>query len=433
MRQHRSQVEVLVAGKAVDAKAIRHAPQEFQDELRLARNRYGNALCRCQDRPLPLVIRERGQKLFLAAWPEQGAQHALGCPFFSEPKLEETAQIAGAVQHEGDVTKVYLHHPIRQINRAIAALQPKEKGVDVSKPGKFSRLHLWGLLHYLWDEAGLNRWHPGWHRDWGFVRYSLRRVAQSTIVDGAPLIHSLYVPPVWVRAKKQEVREQWNKFVAPLLRNHRRAKEVTSGFVIGSIRLLTPLGDGSYELALHHHGVPFMVDEWMGKSLSQFSRRGWSALKQLDSPVDGDTRPYVIAALRVESTSTGRMHVVEAVLMRVTPRYIPVNSSFEDKVARLLVEQDRQFVRPLHYDNHHAQLPDFILRDAGLVRRPVAMYVYGPALGHIKLHQQIDADKASAEQQGMDFWSWSAALQPQPPPLPPAFLPTNSTPNSSKE
>lgn len=422
-----------MAGKAVDATAIRHAPQEFQDELRLARKKFGNALCCCQDRPLPLVIRERSEKLFLAAWPEQGALHALGCPFFSEPKLEETAQVAGAVQHEGDVTKVHLHHPIRQPNRAIAAAQPKERGVAVSKPAKFSRLHLWGLLHYLWDEAGLNRWYPGWHRDWGFVRHSIRRVAQSTIVDGAPLIHSLYVPPVWVPAKKQEVLEQWNKFVAPLLRHHRRANEVASGFVIGSIRLLTPLGDGSYKLALHHHGVPFMVDEWMSKSLSQFSRRGWSALKQLDSPVDGDPRPYVIAALRVEATSTGKMHVVEAVLMRVTPRYIPVNSSFEDKVARVLVEQDRQFVRPLHYDNHHAHLPDFILRDAGRVRRLVAMHVYGPALGYIKLHQQIDTDKARAEQQGMDFWSWSAALQPQPPPLPPAFPPTNSTPNSSKE
>lgn len=423
-----------MAGKAVDATAIRHAPQEFQDELRLARKKFGNALCCCQDRPLPLVIRERGRKLFLAAWPEQGAQHALGCPFFSEPKLEDAAQSAGAVQHEGDVTKVHLHHPIRQPNRAFSSAQPKDPGNGSAKAPKFSRLHLWGLLHYLWDEAGLNRWHPGWHRDWGFVRYSIRRVAQSTIVDGVPLLQSLYVPPVWVPAKKQEVVEQWNKFVAPLMQNHRRAKEVASGFVIGSVRLMVPHA-GGYKLALHHHGVPFMVDEWMGKALSQFSRRGWSALKQLDTPVDGDHRPYVIAALRVESTSTGLMHVVEAVLMRVTPRYIPVNSSFEDKVARLLVEQDRQFVRPLHYDNHHAQLPDFILKDAEPRRKPVAMHVYGPALGYIKLHQQIDADKARAEQAGMDFWSWSAALQPQPPPFPPAFSTPSQTqtPNSSKE
>ena len=433
MRHHRSQVEVLVAGKAVDATAIRHAPHEFQDELRLARNRFGNALCCCQDKPLPLVIRERGQKLFLAAWPEQGSQHALGCPFFSETKLEDAARIAGAVLNEGDVTQVRLHHPIRQPNRAFAAAHPKDQAVVVSKSAKFSRLHLWGLLHYLWDEAGLNRWHPGWHRDWGFVRHAIRRVAQSTMVDGAPLIHSLYVPPVWVPAKKQEVLDQWNKFVAPLIQNHRRAREVASGFVIGSVRLLESQGDGAYKLALHHHGVPFLVDEWMGKAMSQFSRRGWSALKQLVSPVDNDPKPYVIAALRVEATSTGRMYVVEAVLMRVTPRYIPVNSSFEDKVARELVEQDRQFVRPLHYDNHHAQLPDFILRDSGQYRRPVAMHVYGPALGYIKLHQQIDADKARAEQLGMDFWSWIAAQQPQPPPLPPVFQPTSKTPNSSKE
>lgn len=427
MSQHRVQITVLVAGKALDATVIRHAPQEFQNELLLARKKFGNALCCCQPRPLPLVIRERGKKLFLAAWPEQSAQHALGCPFYSEPRLEGSAQAAGAVQYEGDVTKIHLHHPIRQPNRTIFAAQ----AVGDAKASKFSRLHLWGLLHYIWDEAGLNRWHPGWHRDWGFVRHAIRRAAQSTIVDGAPLLQSLYVPPVWVQAKKQEVVEQWNKFVAPLMHSHRRSAEVASGFVIGSVRLMVPHVAG-YKLALHHHAIPFMVDERMSKILSQYSRRGWAALKQLDSPVNGDHRPYVIAALRVESTSTGVMHVVEAVLMRVTPRYIPVNSSFEDKVARLLVEQDRQFVRPLHYDNHHAQQPDFILKDSQPYRRPVAMHVYGPALGYIKLHQQIDADRALAEQAGMDFWSWSEALQPQPPPFPPAFS-TPHPPKSSKE
>lgn len=435
MKSHRSNVEVLVAGRAIDALAIRHAPQDYQELLRLARSKFGSALCCCQEPNLPLVIRERAQRLFLAAWPEQGAKHAFGCPFLSEPRSNEAARTEGAVRVEGDITNVLLHHPTRQANRAFLSGQAVDAKRSPSEAtDKFARLHLWGLLHYLWESAGLNRWHKGWQRDWGFVRYAIRRVAQSTMIDSQPLVRSLYVPSVWSPARKEVIRAQWEQFVEPLQRQHRRTPVVACGFVIGAVRQLKALENGGYRLGLQHHGVPFILDEWMAKVLAQFSRRGWSALKMLDTPVDGDDRPHVIAALRVEASQTGQIYVVEAVLMRVSPRFIPVNSSFEDKVARLLVDQDRQFIRPLHYDHHKASLPDFVLKDCGQEggHRAVAMHVYGPALGPIRLSQQVASDRAMAQQQGMGFWSWNAATQPQPPPLPPVQS-LHPTPISSKE
>lgn len=434
MRQT-SRVEVLVAGKALDASAIRHAPLEFQTELQAARTKFGSALCCCQPKSLPLVIRERNQKLFLAAWPDQSNLHSLGCPFFSEHRLEDAAANAGAVLRGGDQNQVRLHHPLRQPNRVLnhgAGQAPQFPAKATQPPQRFSKLHLWGLLHYLWDEAGLNRWHPGWHRDWGFVRHAIRRVAHGTVVEGKPLLLSLYVPPVWVQERKQETRAQWAQFIAPLQQQHRRSSVVASGFVIGAVRLLEPTEYG-HALRLHHHAERFFMDDWITKALSQFSRRGWSAIKRLDVKVDGDERPHVIAALRVESSPSGKMIVVEAVLMRVSPRYIPVNSSFEDKVARVLVEQDRQFLRPLHYDNHAAALPEFVLKDAAPLRKPVAMYVYGTALDPLKQYQQEAADKALAVAAGMDFWSWNAAARPQPPPLPDPSAPFSTTLNSSKE
>lgn len=437
MKSHRPQLQVLVAGNAIDALAIRHAPQDYQEELRLARSKFGSALCCCLTPNLPLVIRERDRKLFLAAWPEQGTKHAFGCPFLSEPRPDQPALTSGAVRVDGDITNVQLHHSTRQANRAHHAGQNSQAGgVGADPHDKYARLHLWGLLHYLWDSAGLNRWHSGWHRDWGFVRYAIRRVAQSTLIDAQPLLSSLYVPSIWTPARKQEIQEHWEQFLAPLVQQHRRSPLVACGFVIGAVRQFKAMDNGGYRLALQHHGVPFIIDPWMSKVLAQFSRRGWSALKMLDAPVDGDARPHVIAALRIEASQTGQVYVVEAVLMRVTPRFIPVNSSFEDKVARLLVEQDRQFIRPLHYDHHKANLPDFVLKDAGegQVRRAVAMHVYGPALGPIRLAQQMTADKASAQDQGMDYWSWNAAKQPQPPPFPDVFsFPPPNPPNSSKE
>lgn len=82
--RHAHRVQVLAAGQAISATAARHEPQSYQVQIRAAKERFGAALCSCQKPPLQLVIRERSGKLFLAAWPDQAATHALDCPFYSE-------------------------------------------------------------------------------------------------------------------------------------------------------------------------------------------------------------------------------------------------------------------------------------------------------------------------------------------------------------
>lgn len=434
-----SRVKVLVAAKGIDALAVRHTPQSFQAELIAARDKFGNALCGCTKPPLPLVIREKNGSLFLAAWPAQASLHALDCPFFSEQKTTNAAVENGAIVRDVERNKIKLHHPVRKPNRRLEfSASPgdrataKTPAAEATVGARFTKLHLWGLLHYLWEEAGLNRWHPGWHRDWGFVRHALRRVAIETEVDGAPLIHSLYIPPVWVPERSQEIKADWEQFVKPLVQAHRRSPVVACGFVLGAVREMQPSQYG-YVLRLHHHAQRYFMDERVAAALAQYSRRGWSAIKRLDVPVDGEERPHVVAALRVEASPNANLVIVEAVLMRVSPRYIPVNSSFEDRVARLLVKDDRQFIKPLTYDNHVQELPDFVLRDAAPRPGAVSMYVYGPAMTPVKQIQKERMDRASAEAAGNGFWQWNAAAQAQPPPLPKPFSADTPTPVSFTE
>ena len=135
--------------------------------------------------------------------------------------------------------------------------------------------------------------------------------------------------------------------------------------------------------------------------------------------------------MRVEAAVSGRMVIIVAALMRVSPRYIPVNSSYEDHLARILVEQDRRFIRPLHYDNHNIELPHFILRDA--VADPiaqsggVAMFVYGTAASEAsRLRAQREHAKF-ATSHSMGYWKWDASQDAEPPPFPSvATTPTSS-------
>ena len=416
-------------GLAVDAPAVRYDPQSFQGNLRGAKERYGSALCNCKTSPLQLVIRERMGKLFLAAWPDQAAIHALDCPFYSEHRESAGRYAPEAIERDGDVTRVALSHPLMHQNRNQEWSEPKERapattpGADRGQ-GPKTTMHLWGLVHYLWEEAGLNRWYPGWHRDWGLVRYLLRRVAQNTMVGDKPLLDSLYIPPVWNSKKQYDIQQHWNQFHAILFKNNRRCEMVASGFVIGTVRSLEQSEFGNV-IQLHHHSARFYMDQRISDNVAHYSRRGWAAAKHLEVASDSRDRPYVVAAMRVESSSTGRMAIVEVALMRVSPRYIPVSSSYEDRLARHLIELDRQFVKPLHYDNHNIALPDFVLKDVlevdgtgGEHANSVAIYVYGPAITPQQKPRIEAADRKYAKEAGLGYWQWDVAQNRELPDLP---------------
>lgn len=408
---HSPRVSVTVAGQKVEANLIRHSPERFQGQLVEARERYGSARCDCRVPPLQLVIRNRGDKLFLAAWPNDSHSHALDCPFYAESDTATgaAAYAQPAIRHEGHQANLHLSHPLVRPGRgAPRAERPRQQARD--------SLHLWGLLHHLWESAALNRWHAGWRRDWGFARAALRGAAKSTTVDGEPLLDKIFVPTVYDPARQQELKEYWARFCEPLRRQHRGCEQVRSGFVIGTPR---EVKETAFGVSMRLRGLMelFYLSEALVDNLARFSRAGWSAFNHAD---EDDPEPHrVVCALKVEVTDKGKFIVVDAVLMRVTSHWIPVDSSYEATVARLLVQADRSFVRPLRYDNHRLALPHFVLCD-GVGHDRIAMAIYGTGIPNAA--KLIEQDRQRAAQMGMGWWHWDASQQTDPPTLPPCRL-----------
>lgn len=67
--------------------------------------------------------------------------------------------------------------------------------------------------------------------------------------------------------------------------------------------------------------------------------------------------------------------LVELALLRVSPRAIPLDSSYEATAEDALVAQDRSFDKPMRYVDGDDTLPNFRLLDAG--EHPVPMEVFG--------------------------------------------------------
>ena len=75
---------VLINGQTIDGDSARFRVEQYESELRAAKQRFGHALCLCRTPPLKLVIRQRGDLMHLACWPDDAHQHSPYCSFYTE-------------------------------------------------------------------------------------------------------------------------------------------------------------------------------------------------------------------------------------------------------------------------------------------------------------------------------------------------------------
>nr|WP_264704841.1 DUF1173 domain-containing protein [Pantoea agglomerans] len=67
--------------------------------------------------------------------------------------------------------------------------------------------------------------------------------------------------------------------------------------------------------------------------------------------------------------------IIDAALMTVSPRYIPLDSRYEGMVEARLWEEKRAFIKPLRYDGEENVFPDFVLTDvAGAEALPMEVF-----------------------------------------------------------
>src|SRR5687767_13754525 len=73
-----------------------------------------------------------------------------------------------------------------------------------------SKLSITATLHYLWEEAGFNRWSDrmAGKRNWFIIRKHLLQAADNKTAKGAPLSEVLYIPEVFSAERKAELAQR---------------------------------------------------------------------------------------------------------------------------------------------------------------------------------------------------------------------------------
>ena len=370
--------------------------------------------CRSGGKHLELQIRRLpSQRLILALMQNSGSLHNPTCLFYvSNPQRSgQAAYVPGVIEQRRDGTMLLrLTHDLR-IGPKVSAAQSDASAVSLDLQGRKGRAERramtpLGLLHVLWEQARLNKWHPGFagkRQPWRLIKWladaadniqcgQVQLTEQlATVVPGAAKHGSAFHDFAKGSEKKRHlVLVGIVKSIDPEERGERRVNL-----------------DGGWQYSLFLRGAAPRLD-------AMFQSYPYAA-NLMRTPFNERNGCVValflvtVRAAKYKDRPVINADIVAGALMETTADLIPVASNLELQVADKLVAERRTFIKPLRYDSsRNLVFPDFELLDAG-VEHGLPMEVFGRSDEEYALRRE-EKSQYYSEIYGSDrWWAWIAA------------------------
>jgi hypothetical protein len=396
---------------------------EFQTELQyvlgwqsVLKAAYGRSELRCNckgsgKKRLAVKYYEGSDNYSLARFSLTGGQHAPDCQFYSASpaQLGLGGDSCGVVVQRPDGS-VTIRLEIGMLERGEVDsphVSPKPK-TDRSPSAKQSSMKLLGLLHYLWDEAGLNQWKAAFagKRKSSLAYWLLHNAADNVWAGNVKLVDQLLLPAFG--AETREAERNRMRAAASLEAKYRM-------LVVAPLAAFTQERADAMSRQLKiggFHGMPiaFMQGGLWDSTVRRFPN-ALSAWRSGQGTV-------AMAQIELRQSAKGvYASVIDMALMSITAEFIPVDSSYERTVSDLLVAQGRSFNKPLRYDANSSQvLPDFILTDTA---REVPLEVFGRDDAEYVLRKTEKSAYYDKQYGSAGWWCWNAAADCTPLSIPP--------------
>lgn len=359
--------------------------------------------CLCRVDGIEMYVAQLGNGFIVKRMPNTGSHHAPDCPSYEPPpELSGLGQILGSAITEDPATgrtTLKLDFALSKITGR--SIRP-QSGDSTSVATNGTRLSLRGLLHYLWEQAGLTRWQPGFagRRSWATVRKHLLQAAESKMARGHPLQSRLYIPEVFSVEQRGAINArrlaQWASTVA------KTGKRQQLMLLIAEVKEIVPARHGHKALVKHMPDQAFVLDEQLYRRLDRVFESELSLWGVADN-----LHMVMIATFGV--SAAGIPAVAELSLMPVTAQWLPIEDSFERQLVDRLVGDGRSFVKVLRYNLPRGRrVASAVLTDAG--ESPLALCIVARADDQAQ-SSAID-DLGSAE--AAPPWIWHPAQGTMP-------------------
>lgn len=269
---------------------------------------------------------------------------------------------------------------------------------SVTTQGK--KLSLLGLVHYLWDQAELTHWQPGYagKRTWNTVRRHLLMAAENKLARGHALGSRLYIPEVFSVEQRDALNARRMAQWSPFITTTNQPQHLM--LLIAEVKEIVPARFGYKAVVKHLPDQPFLLDEQLYRRMG----RHFESVLALWGTTD-DLHMVIIATFGV--SDAGLPTIVELSLMPVTRYWLPIESGFELQLIERLVAEGRSFVKGLRYGQSESRvITSATLTDCG--ESTPLLYVAQPAL-HEGV-QSVDSDDPS-----VPVWRWNPSTKAMPP------------------
>ena len=317
--------------------------------------------CLCRPEGVEMYIARLGDGHVVKRMPQTGSQHAPSCQSF-EPAvtasgLEPLLGTAIIEDPNCGATTLRLDFPLSIQPGRPGPPRLASRGGTVRNQG--TRLSLRSLLHYLWDQAGLTRWQPGFEgrRHWNTVRRLLLQAAEQKITCGASLPSRLYVPERFSPELKDQIVERRRLMWASAAQRLDRPQHLL--LMIAEVKEIVPGRHGYRAVARHIPDLGFAMDEALyhrieGRFADELAL--WNASDEI--------RMVMISAFGLNEA--GLPFLAGLYLMTTTPQWVPIEGVTEWQLVSRLVSHQRSFAKLLRYDLRDEKIiPCVALTDAG--------------------------------------------------------------------
>lgn len=301
--------------------------------------------CMCLVEGVEMYVARLGDGYIVKRMPNTGSHHAPGCPSYEPPaEASGLGQVLGSAITEDPATgetTLKLDFPLSKMPGRSTV--PPVGGDSNSVTTDGTKLSLRGLLHYLWNQAELTRWHPGFagKRSWATVRRHLLQAAEHKIARGQALQSRLYIPEIFSVEQRAAINTRrlakWAEAVAS------PGKPQPLMLMLAEVKEIVPARYGYKAMIKHVPDQAFAMDERLYRRLGRrfdTELALWGATE--------DLHMVMIATFSV--AAGGVPTILDVSLMLVTRHWLPVEDGFEKQLIERLVAEGRSFVKGLRYN-----------------------------------------------------------------------------------
>lgn len=318
----------------------------FEDALGSAYKSRERPLCLCMNPGIPMYIARTGDNSYvLKRMPNSGQQHHPDCDSYEIPaELSGRGEVenkAISEDQETGLTNLKLDFSLTKlsVNRTINKGETKEPAAVKADPTK---LTIRSLLHFLYEEAGLNRWTPNMEgkRSWFVIRKYLLEAAQNKVARKHPLGEALLIPEQFSLDHKDEIVARRRQFLSKL---KKQGNKHPMGILVGEVKAIEEARFGHKMIVKHMPDTPVYMGEDVFKRINKAFSTELAFFYENES-----IHLLTICTFLISASGSPQIDTIS--FMAVDRNWLPFENIEELELLERLCSGRRHFIKGLRYN-----------------------------------------------------------------------------------